>query len=161
MSKLKAYADNKINEITELLLGLGRVENIVGKAKKTGYKHFFLFPACFQKAFFFFSLRVIKTPWLSGIGLKDEFENALTVNEKQNTETTPRMCLGIIRADLGFSTAHKAISLIVEVPFHLEWLLLNQLHPFTSWSQVFITKKIILKTLLKKRNGNQLFPFPT
>ena len=29
---------------------LGRVENIVGKGENAGYKHFLLFPQCFQKA---------------------------------------------------------------------------------------------------------------
>ena len=48
-SKLKAFADNKIN-VTELLkLVLGMVENIVEKEENAGYQHFLLFPQCFKK----------------------------------------------------------------------------------------------------------------
>ena len=49
-SKLKAFADNKINVAEKLKFILGRVENIVGKGENAGYKHFLLFPKCFQKA---------------------------------------------------------------------------------------------------------------
>ena len=39
--------------MTEILkFVLGRVENIVGKGENAGYKHFLLFPQCFQKASF-------------------------------------------------------------------------------------------------------------
>ena len=49
-SKMKAFADNKMNvDLTEKLkFVLGRVENIVGKRETTAYKHFLLFPQCFQ-----------------------------------------------------------------------------------------------------------------
>ena len=32
--------------------GLKRVENILGKVKNAVYKHFLLFPKCFQKSYF-------------------------------------------------------------------------------------------------------------
>ena len=51
-SKLKAFADDKINVTEKLKVVLGRVENIVGKGENAGYQHFFLFPQCFQKASF-------------------------------------------------------------------------------------------------------------
>ena len=49
-SKLKAFADDKINVIEKLKFGLGRVENIVGKGENAcyQYKYFLLFPQCFQ-----------------------------------------------------------------------------------------------------------------
>ena len=53
-SKLKAFADGKINVTEKLKCVLGRVENIVGKGENAGYQHFLLFPQCFQNAFFFF-----------------------------------------------------------------------------------------------------------
>ena len=49
LTKLKAFADDKFN-VTKLTIFLfDRVENIVGKGKNAGYKHFLLFPQCFQK----------------------------------------------------------------------------------------------------------------
>ena len=56
-SKLKAFADNKINMTEKLKLVLGSVENIVGKGENAGNQHFLLHPQCFSRAFFF---RVIK-----------------------------------------------------------------------------------------------------
>ena len=56
-SKLKVFADNKINVNQKLKFDLGRVENIVRKGENAGYQHFLLFPQCFQKV----SLRVIKS----------------------------------------------------------------------------------------------------
>ena len=47
-SKLKAFANNKINYFNSEVV-LGRVENIVGKGEKAGYQHFFP-PEYFQKA---------------------------------------------------------------------------------------------------------------
>ena len=43
---------NKMNFV------LGRVENIVGKGENAGYKHFLLFPQCFQKASLSGSLKI-------------------------------------------------------------------------------------------------------
>ena len=43
LSKLKEFADNKINMTQKLKFALGRVKNIVGK----GYQHFSPFPTMF------------------------------------------------------------------------------------------------------------------
>ena len=48
-SKLKVFADNKMNVTEKLKLVSERVENIVGKGENAGYQHSFLFPQCFQK----------------------------------------------------------------------------------------------------------------
>ena len=57
-SKLKAFAEDKIN-VTEILkFVLERVENIVGKGENAGYQHFLLFLQCFQKASYKGSLKV-------------------------------------------------------------------------------------------------------
>ena len=52
LSKLKAFADDKINVTHKLKFAVGRVENIVGKGENAGYQHFLLFSQCFQKATF-------------------------------------------------------------------------------------------------------------
>ena len=57
-SKLKAFADDKINVTEKIEFVLGRVENIVGKVENAGYQHFLLFPQCFQKATYTGSLEV-------------------------------------------------------------------------------------------------------
>ena len=57
-SKLKAFADNKINVTEKLKFDLERVENIVGKAENPGYQHFLLFQQCFQKTSYTGSLKV-------------------------------------------------------------------------------------------------------
>ena len=49
LSKLKVFADNKIDVIRKLKFVSGRIENIVGKGENAGYQHFLLFPH-----FFFF-----------------------------------------------------------------------------------------------------------
>ena len=46
-SKLKAFANDKINVEEKLKYVFGRVENIVGKGENAGYQHFLLFPQCF------------------------------------------------------------------------------------------------------------------
>ena len=43
-SKLKAFADDKINVNWKLKCVLERVENIMGKGENAGYQHFLLFP---------------------------------------------------------------------------------------------------------------------
>ena len=58
-SKLKVFADNKINVNQKLKFDLGRVENIVRKGENAGYQHFLLFPQCFQKVSFSGSLKVV------------------------------------------------------------------------------------------------------
>ena len=49
-SKLKVFANDKINVTEKLKLVLGRVENLVGKGENAGNQHFPLFLQCFQKA---------------------------------------------------------------------------------------------------------------
>ena len=49
LSKLKAFADDKINAIKELKFVVGTVENNVGIGENAGYQNFLLFPHCFQK----------------------------------------------------------------------------------------------------------------
>ena len=43
-SKIKAFADNKINVTEKLKHVFGRVENITGKGENAGYQHFLFFP---------------------------------------------------------------------------------------------------------------------
>ena len=58
-SKLKGFADHKINVSGKLKFLLGTVENIVGKGENAGYKHFLLHPQRFQKASGTRSLKVM------------------------------------------------------------------------------------------------------
>ena len=53
LSKLKAFADDKINVTEKLKIVLGRIENIVGKGENAGYQYFSPFPKMFSKGFFF------------------------------------------------------------------------------------------------------------
>ena len=48
-SKLKAFAEDKMNVTYELKFVSERIENIFGKEENAGYQHFLLFPKCFQK----------------------------------------------------------------------------------------------------------------
>ena len=58
-SKLKAFADNKINVNAKMKFGMEKVENIVGKGENAVYQHFLLFfPQMFSKGFL---LKVIKS----------------------------------------------------------------------------------------------------
>ena len=57
-SKLKAFAESKVNVAEKLKFVLGRVENIVGKGENAGYQHFLLWPRCFQKSSILWSLKV-------------------------------------------------------------------------------------------------------
>ena len=57
-SKMKAFADDKINVTEKLRFVLEKVENIVGKGENAGHQHFLLFPQCFQKAYYTVSLKV-------------------------------------------------------------------------------------------------------
>ena len=57
-SKLKAFADHKINVTQISKFVLGRVENIEGKGENAGYQHFLLFPQCFHKPCFSGLLKV-------------------------------------------------------------------------------------------------------
>ena len=56
-SKLKAFADDKIDFVEMMIYILDMVENTVGKGENAGYQHFLLFLQ-FSKAFF---LRVVKS----------------------------------------------------------------------------------------------------
>ena len=49
MTKLKVFADNRINEAQMMISVLDWVENTVGKGENAGFQHFLLFPQCFQK----------------------------------------------------------------------------------------------------------------
>ena len=51
-SKLKAFADNKVNSTEKLKFVFGLVENVVGKGENASFQHFLLFPQCFHKASF-------------------------------------------------------------------------------------------------------------
>ena len=52
LSKLKAFADDKLNVTQTITVVFHRIENIVGKGENAGYRYFLLLPQCFQKAFF-------------------------------------------------------------------------------------------------------------
>ena len=47
-SKMKDFADEKVNATEKLNFVLGRVENIVGKGENAAYQHFLLFLQCFK-----------------------------------------------------------------------------------------------------------------
>ena len=48
-SKMRAFADDKVNAIEKLKFVLERVKNIVGKGENAGNQHFLHFPQCFQQ----------------------------------------------------------------------------------------------------------------
>ena len=48
-SKLKAFANDKINKTENVKFVIGRIANIVGKGENCGYQHFLHFPECFHK----------------------------------------------------------------------------------------------------------------
>ena len=57
-TKLKAFADVKLNDAKMMISLFYRVENIVGKGENAGHQHFLLFPQCFPKCSF---LGVVKS----------------------------------------------------------------------------------------------------
>ena len=57
-SKLKPFAEDKINVTEKLKFVLGRAENIIGKGENAGYQHFLLFQM-FSKGFLYWSLKVV------------------------------------------------------------------------------------------------------
>ena len=59
MSKLKAFADDKLNVSQNIKVVFHRIEHIVGKEENAGHQHFLLFPQCFQKAFSYSESKVI------------------------------------------------------------------------------------------------------
>ena len=52
LTKLKAFADDKMNVAQVMISVFDRVENTEGKGKIVGYQHFLLSPQCFQKLSF-------------------------------------------------------------------------------------------------------------
>ena len=57
-SKLKAFADEKLNEVEKMKFVLEWLDNMVGKGDNVRFQHFLLFLLCFQKASF---LGVVKS----------------------------------------------------------------------------------------------------
>ena len=57
MTKLKAFAGDKLNITRTMVSPLDRVENTVGKGEN-GYQHFLPFPQCFPNPFSLGSLKV-------------------------------------------------------------------------------------------------------
>ena len=49
VTKLKVFADDKLNFARLMICLLDRVENTVGKGENAGYQHFLLFLQCFPK----------------------------------------------------------------------------------------------------------------
>ena len=52
LSKMKAFADNKLHINPNIKFFFHKVENTFGKGENAGYQHVLLFPQCFQKEFF-------------------------------------------------------------------------------------------------------------
>ena len=51
VTKLKAFADDKLNVARMMISLLDRIENTVGKGEKADYQHFLLLLQCFPKPF--------------------------------------------------------------------------------------------------------------
>ena len=58
LTKLKAFADNKLNVAKGMLSLFDRVENTVGKGENADYQHFLLFTQYFPKPSFLVTLKV-------------------------------------------------------------------------------------------------------
>ena len=58
MTKLKAFADDKLKLAKMKIFLSDRAENTVGKGENAGYQHFLLFPQCFPKSYSLGSLKV-------------------------------------------------------------------------------------------------------
>ena len=58
MTKLKPFADDKLNVAKMTISILDRVENPMGKGENAGYQHFLFFPQGFPKPFSLGSLKV-------------------------------------------------------------------------------------------------------
>ena len=50
MTKLKAFADHKLNVAKITIFLFDRAENTVGQGENAGYQHFLLFLQCFPKS---------------------------------------------------------------------------------------------------------------
>ena len=48
VTKLKAFADDKLNIVKMMISLYDRVEKAVEKGENAGYQHFLFFPQCFQ-----------------------------------------------------------------------------------------------------------------
>ena len=46
MSKVNAFADDKLDIAQNINFDFQRIENIVGNGENAGYQHFHLFPQC-------------------------------------------------------------------------------------------------------------------
>ena len=57
-TKLKAFADNKLDVSKMMISVYDWAENIVGKGENAGNQHFLLLPQCFPKFYFSGSLKV-------------------------------------------------------------------------------------------------------
>ena len=58
VTKLKAFADDKLNVARMMFSLFDRVENTVGKGENAGCQHFLLFLLCFPKPSFQGTLKV-------------------------------------------------------------------------------------------------------
>ena len=58
MTKLKAFADDRVNEAQMMISAFDRVEKILGKGENAGHHHFSSFHTMFLKGFF---LTVVKS----------------------------------------------------------------------------------------------------
>ena len=58
MTKLKAFADDKLNIDKMTISVLDRVENTERKGENAGYQHFLLYPQCFPRPSSLGSLKV-------------------------------------------------------------------------------------------------------
>ena len=58
VTKLKAFADDKINVAQMMISVFDRVEKIVRKGENAGYQHFLLFSQCFERLLSWGSLEV-------------------------------------------------------------------------------------------------------
>ena len=58
LSKLKAFADDKLDVVKMMISTFDQLESSVGKGENEGYQHFLLFPLCFQKPSSFRLLKV-------------------------------------------------------------------------------------------------------
>ena len=77
LTKLKAFADDKLNIAIMTFFCSDRVENTVGKGENAGHQHFLRFPHCFPKPSSLGSLKVgivwerVKKPDAIGIATCD------------------------------------------------------------------------------------------
>ena len=58
MTKLKAFADDKLNIAKTTISLYDGLENTVGKGENAGYQHYLLFPQCFPKPTSLESLKI-------------------------------------------------------------------------------------------------------